>query len=86
MGFIIEFRDEEQYGELMSKMHKAKKAICEAFDAMEEADSSNNMNERRGGYSRGYRDTGYRDTGYRDHNYRDYDEDMMYRRGRGRYI
>ena len=64
-GFIIEFRDEEQYGELMSKMHKAKKAICEAFDMIEDADSE--MGERRGyyrDYGRGYRD--YRDSDYRD--------------------
>lgn len=81
-GFIIEFKNEEQYGELMSKLHKAKKAICEAFDAMEEADPSE-MNERnyyRGDY-RGY--GGYRERGYRD----DYENERMNMRrdNRGRY-
>lgn len=86
MGYILEFRDEEQYGELMSKMHKAKKAICEAFDAMEEADGDSEMGERRSYGGRGnYRD--YRDRGYRDHGYRYDDERMDMRRdSRGRYM
>lgn len=77
---MIEFRDEEQYGDLMSKMHKAKKAICEAFDAMEEADSSVESGERRS-----YR-SDWRDSNYRDYGYRYDDERMPMRRGRGRYV
>lgn len=85
-GFIIEFRDEEQYGDVMSKLHKAKKAICEAYDAMHEADESSEMSERRGmrgGYRGDWHDRDYRG-GYR--NYDRYEEEMNMRRdGRGRY-
>lgn len=73
-GFIIEFRDEEQYSEVMGKLHKAKKAVCEAFEAMHEAEENSEMSERRG--MRG----GYRGD-WRDN---DYDE-PRYRKGRGRY-
>lgn len=89
-GFIIEFRDEEQYSDLMGKLHKAKKAICEAYDAMHDADESSEMSERRGMMRRsrydGYRDRrdGYRHSGYR-HDYDDDDEMEMRRDGRGRF-
>ena len=92
-GFIIEFRDEEQYSDLMGKLHKAKKAICEAFDAMHDADESQEMNERRGmmrrsrydGYRDDYRHGGYRHGGYR-REYDDDDDEMSMRRdGRGRF-
>lgn len=82
MGFIIEFRDEEHFSNLMDKMHKAKKAVCDAFDELKRADETR-MNERDGRY---YRD-GYRNNSYRDGSYGD--EDMWERRGRdgmGRYV
>ena len=88
-GFIIEFRDEEQYSDLMGKLHKAKKAICEAYDAMHEADEGQEMNERRGMMRRsrydGYRHDDYRHGGYR-REYDDDDDEMAMRRdGRGRF-
>ncbi len=76
MGYVIEFRDEEQYGDLMSKMHKAKKAVCEAFEELERADSTR-MSERDGHYRGDYRRGSYRD------------DEMYERRGRdgmGRYV
>ncbi len=78
-GFIIEFRDEDHYEDVVGKMHKAKKAVCEAFDALEAADSG--LGER-GSYRSGmYRGGSYRDErSYRD----DYDYDMR-RGGRYRY-
>ena len=79
-GFIIEFRDEEQYSSLMSKMHKAKKAICDAFEELERADDTS-MSERGSHYRGDYRRGSYRDGSYRD-------EEMYERRGRdgmGRY-
>ncbi len=81
MGFVIEFRDEEHYSDLMSKMHKAKKAVCEAFEVLEKADDSS-MHERSGRYRGEYRGGSYRDNSYRD-------EEMWERRNRdgmGRFV
>ena len=78
MAYIMEFRDESEKDELIVKMHKAKNAIKDACEALEEADS-NNMQER-GRYRGGnYRNNmGYRRGGrYRD----DWDE-MDYRNSR----
>ena len=90
MGYMIEFRDEEQFNELKSKAHNAKKAICEFCDALEDAedDGGAEMGERRGYGGRGsYRDSGYRDRDYRDRGYRYEDERMGMRRdSRGRYM
>ena len=80
-GFIIEFRDEEMYEELVGKMHKAKKAVCDAYEALEKADNTN-MSERGGHYRGDYRRGSYRDGSYRD-------EEMYERRGRdgmGRFV
>lgn len=71
MGYILEFRDEMEKEELIQKLHDAKKAVCEALDAMEDADT---MQER--GRYRG--NMGYR----RDMRMRDDMDDMEYRRGR----
>lgn len=78
MAYIMEFRDESEKDELIEKMHKAKNAIMDACEALEEADS-NNMHER-GRYRGGnYRNNmSYRRGGrYRD----DWDE-MDYRNSR----
>jgi len=90
MGLIMEFKDEEHYSELVSKMHKAKKAVCEAFEALEAADETS-MSERDGNYRDYYRGASYRDD-YRRGSYRNggsYREDGEYdyrgRDGMGRY-
>lgn len=85
MGYVIEFRDESGYDEVMDKLYKAKKALMEVCEEME---SNSEMGERRGGSSGYRRGMSYRggsggSMGYRD----DYDmEDgsMSMRRG-GRY-
>ena len=43
MGYILEFRDEMEKEELMQKLHTAKKAVCDAMEAMEDVDT---MQER----------------------------------------
>ena len=80
MAYVLEFRDEHELDDVMEKMHKAKKAVCEAMEAMEQADGGNTMSERsmyRNGMS--YRRGGgrYREA-YRDGN-------DMEGRGEGRY-
>lgn len=52
MGYILEFRDEMEKEELLEKLHKAKKAVCDVLDMMEEADGG--MHER-GRYRGSYR-------------------------------
>jgi hypothetical protein len=90
MGFIMEFKDEDHYSELVSKMHKAKKAVCEAFEAIEKADNTS-MSERDGHYRDGYRGASYRDDyrrgAYRSGgSYRDDEEyDYRGRDGMGRF-
>lgn len=75
MGYVIEFRNESEKEDMIQKLHKAKKAVCEALEAMEDADNS--MSER-GRYRGGnYRD----DMDYR-RNVSMRDDDMDYRRGR----
>ena len=81
MEYILEFRDESQLENVLEKMKKAKKAIMEACQALEEADS-NTMNERgryRDGMTRGNRGTSsYRRGRYRDEmDDMDMDRDMM---------
>lgn len=56
MGYIVEYRDESHFEEVLEKVHKAKKAICEALKALEENEG---YSERDAAY---YRDgsMGYR--------------------------
>ena len=53
MGYVLEFKDERHLDDVMEKMHKAKKSLMEACDALEEAD---NMKERNRYMRRRYRD------------------------------
>lgn len=80
MAYVLEFRDEQELDDVMEKMHKAKKAVCEAMEAMEEADGANTMSER-GRYRNGmsYRRGGGR---YRE-SFRDGND--LEGRGEGRY-
>lgn len=92
MGYILEFRGEDEKNELIEKMHEAKEAVCEVMEMLEGADTMNERGEYRGGmYRRGgsYRRGMYREA-YRDGNdlmgrgeprYRD-EMEMDYRRGR----
>ena len=73
MGYILEFRDEMEKEELVQKLHAAKKAVCEAMDAVEDADT---MQERGR-----YRGSNYRDRS-RGMRMRDDMDDMEYRNGR----
>lgn len=51
MAYILEFRDERHLEDVMEKLAKAKKAVMEACEAIEEADgNSGQMNERGGMY------------------------------------
>lgn len=80
MGYIVEYRDESQHEEVMEKMRKAKKAVCEAWDALSEAEEGGMQQRSYGGYRGGGRGM-----------YREYDEDeqMNMRRSRdsrGRYM
>lgn len=43
MGYILEFRSERDKDELIEKMHKAKKAVCDALESLED---SEDMSER----------------------------------------
>ena len=73
MSYILEFRDEQERNEMMTKLNKAKKALCEVCDMMEESESYSERNGMRGGYRDGYRDE-------------DWNGEMGMRRGRnGRY-
>lgn len=78
-GYILSFRDEESREELVEKMHKAKKAICEAVDALEEAEEEDGGRYNERDYSPRYRG-GMR---YRDE--APQDRSMMNRHGNGRY-
>lgn len=81
MGYIVEYRDENHYEEVMDKMRKAKKAVCDAWESLSEMDGE--VQERSYGGYRGGGRTMYR--GGRD----EYDDDMNMRRGRdshGRYM
>lgn len=60
-GYVLEFR-EDDYEDVVEKMHKAKKAVCEAFEALEQVGDDNGYSERN--YSeRGYSERG--NMGYR---------------------
>jgi len=51
MAYVLEFRDERHLEDVMEKLAKAKKAVMEACEAIEEADgNSGQMNERGGMY------------------------------------
>lgn len=52
MGYILEFRDEQEYDDVVEKMHRAKKAVCDAWEALEEADNMKERNRYRGGMMR----------------------------------
>ncbi len=94
MDYILEFKDEAQLDRIMEKAYKAKKAMIELCEALEEADS-NSMSERgryrEGGGSRsrsGGGSSGGSSSSYRRGRYRDNDDDFdmddreMMRRGR----
>lgn len=89
MGYILEFRGEDEKNELIEKMHEAKKAVCEVMEMLEGADTMNERGNYRSsmGYRRGrgnYREA-YRDgndiMGRGRGNYRD-EWEMDYRNGR----
>lgn len=78
-GYILEFRDEVEKEKVLDKLYKAKEAVCEAIECLEEADeesaqAESKMSERRHRMSR--RSGRMRD----DRRMRD--EDMEYRNGR----
>lgn len=81
MGYIVEYRDESHYDGVMEKMRKAKKAVCDAWEALSEMDGEvqeRNYGSYRGGGRSMYR-VGREET----------DDDMSMRRGRdshGRYM
>lgn len=75
MGYILEFRDETDKQELMTKLRKAKKAVCEALEAMEDAEENSQMQER-GNYRGNYRGARMRDERMMR------EDDMEYRNGR----
>lgn len=89
MGYILEFRGEDEKNELIEKMHEVKDAVCETLEMLEGADTMsergmyrNGMSYRRGGgrYREAFRD-GNDIMGRGRGNYRD-DRDMNYRNGR----
>lgn len=49
---MIAFRDEDHKEEVLEKLYKAKKCVCEALDSIEDADqeSEEGYSERRGMY------------------------------------
>ena len=74
MGYILEFRDEEQYADVMEKAYEAKEALCDLCEALENAGEDKGMSESeteyRGGMSHrngmgSYRGGNYRSGGYR---------------------
>lgn len=73
MSYILEYRDEQEYSNVKKLLDKAKKALQEACEMMEESESYSERNGMRGGYRDGYRDE-------------DWNGEMGMRRGRnGRY-
>lgn len=77
MSYILEYRDEHEYNEVLEKLNKAKKVLSEVCEMMEQTDGYSERNGMRGGYRGGYRED------YRDD---DWSGDMKMRRGRnGRY-
>ena len=44
-GYVLEFR-EDDLEEVVEKMHKAKKAVCEAFEALDSMESGSGLSER----------------------------------------
>lgn len=82
MGYIVEYRDESHYEDVMEKMRKAKKAVCDAWEALSDMDGES-MQERSYGSYRGGGRAMYR--GGRE----EMDDDMSMRRSRdshGRYM
>lgn len=71
MSYILEFRDEQERNEMMTKLNKAKKALCEVCDMMEEIEGGENSMNERGMY----RDMYYRRGGH-------YRDEADYRNGR----
>lgn len=51
MGYLIDYRDTREHDDVMLKMKKAKKAICEAWEALE---------------GKAYHERRYRNMRYRD--------------------
>ncbi len=50
MSYILEFRDETEHDELLNKLNKAKKALSEVCEMMEEAEVGENTMSERGMY------------------------------------
>lgn len=48
MGYIVEYRNEE-HEELVEKLKKAKKAVCEAWEAVEKQSQDEYKMQHRGG-------------------------------------
>ena len=69
--YVLEFRDEHELDTVMEKMAKAKKALMEACEALEEADNKPGEMNERGNYRDGmsYRRGRYRNGEYRDSRY-----------------
>jgi hypothetical protein len=44
-GYVLEFR-EDDYEDVVEKMHKAKKAVCDAFEAIEQIGDDGSYSER----------------------------------------
>lgn len=44
-GYVLEFK-EDDFEEVVEKMRKAKKAVCEAFEALDQMDGGGGMSER----------------------------------------
>lgn len=80
-GYILEFRDETEKKEVLEKLYKAKEAVCDAIECLEDADQEDpQMSERRHRMRR--RDgMGYRGGRMRDERMMR-DEDVEFRNGR----
>lgn len=84
-GYILEFRDETEKKEVLDKLYKAKEAVCDAIECLEDADQEESqMSERRRRMNR--RDGMSGRMGYRGGRMRDermmHEDEMEYRNGR----
>lgn len=82
-GYILEFRDEVEKEKVLDKLYKAKEAVCDAIECLEQADEESGesqMSERRHRMSR--RDGMSRRGGRMRDERMMRDEDMEYRGGR----
>lgn len=60
MSYILEFRNEVEHEEIMEKLKKAKKAVCEAWEALENSASYSERRYPNMGYREDYDDVEYR--------------------------